>query len=135
MELVLKHRLHLVFKFVQQILPFAGQGAIQAMLDGQCLADLLHGLNEKPTTADFEDAFKTYHRKRSSTARKAVIGSRLFGYFIDSKGPLAQWVRKVFLNWLPQWCIKSITNLVMRHRPQLSFLPAIEDRGLYKAQW
>ncbi|KAF9331114.1 hypothetical protein BGZ91_012244 [Linnemannia elongata] len=116
-----------------KVLPFAGQGAIQAMLDGQCLVDLLHGLNENPTTADFENAFKTYHCERSGTARKAVIGSRLFGYFIDSKGAVAQWVRKITLNWMPQWCVKSITNWVMCHRPQLSFLPAIEDRGLYKA--
>ena len=105
------------------------------MLDSQCLADLFHGLNENPTTADFENAFKTYHRERSGTARKAVIGSRLFGYFIDSKGAIAQWVRTITLNWMPQWCVKSITNWVMRHRPQLSFLPTIEDRGLYKAWW
>ncbi|KAF9150693.1 hypothetical protein BG015_007482 [Linnemannia schmuckeri] len=118
-----------------KILPFAGQGAIQAMLDGQCLVDLLHGLNEKPSTTDFENAFKAYHRERSGTARKAVIGSRLFGYFIESKGVIAQWVRKISLKWMPQWCIESITNVVMRHRPQLSFLPVIEDRGLYRAWW
>lgn len=124
-----------ILLFDQQVLPFAGQGAIQAMLDGQCLVDLLHGLNENPTTTDFEKVFKTYHRERSGTARKAVIGSRLFGYFIDSKGAIAQWVRTITLNWMPQWCVRSITNWVMRHRPQLSFLPAIEDRGLYKAWW
>ncbi|KAG0372060.1 hypothetical protein BGX24_000795 [Mortierella sp. AD032] len=118
-----------------KVLPFAGQGAIQAMLDGQCLVDLIHSLDGKPTTADFEMAFQSYYRDRSGTARKAVIGSRLFGYFIDSKSILAKWIRKISLNWVPQWCVKSLTNYVMRHRPQLSFLPAIEDRGLYKAWW
>lgn len=105
------------------------------MLDGQCLADLLHDLKGKPTSSECEQAFKTYFRERSGIAHKAVIGSRLFGYFIDSKGAMARWVRKTCLNWVPQWCIKTLTNFVMCHRPQLSFLPVIEDRGLYKAWW
>ncbi|KAG0218330.1 hypothetical protein BGX33_007655 [Mortierella sp. NVP41] len=118
-----------------KVLPFAGQGAIQAMLDGQCLVDLLHSLQGTPTTADYERTFKAYYNERSAITKKAVIGSRLFGYFIDSKGAIAQMVRQFSLNWVPQFFVKSLTNLVMCHRPQLSFLPKIEDRGLYKAWW
>ncbi|KAF9192708.1 hypothetical protein BGZ50_008265 [Haplosporangium sp. Z 11] len=115
-----------------KVLPFAGQGAVHAMLDGLCLVNLLHDLTSF-TTSDFEHVFQTYHRQRSGAARKAVLGSRLFGHFIDSKGYLARWIRKVSLNLLPHWCTRTLVDLVMRDRPQLSFLPIVEDRGLCKA--
>ncbi|KAF9933620.1 hypothetical protein FBU30_005059 [Linnemannia zychae] len=118
-----------------KLLPFAGQGAIQAILDGHCLVELLYNLKNNPTTTEFEQIFKAYYSQRSGAVHKAVVGSRLFGYFIDSKSLLAQWSRKVMLNLIPQWCITSLTNWVMRYRPQLSFLLSIEDRGLSKAKW
>ncbi|KAF8929716.1 hypothetical protein BGZ58_008717 [Dissophora ornata] len=115
-----------------KVLPFAGQGAVQAMLDGVCLVNLLYDLNNT-ATSDFERLFQMYHQQRSGPARKAVIGSRLFGHFVASEGYLAQWTRKITLNLLPHWFTRTLTDRVMRDRPQLSFLQLIEDRGVAKA--
>ncbi|KAK3828939.1 MAG: hypothetical protein J3Q66DRAFT_383549 [Benniella sp.] len=109
-----------------------GQGAVQAMLDSLCLANLLHDL-QGTSTSDFERMFRTYHQQRSGPARTAVIGSRLFGYFMVSKRFLARWMRSIALNLMPHWMTRTITDMVMRNRPQLSFLPVIEDRGIIKA--
>ncbi|KAG0365134.1 hypothetical protein BGZ54_006835 [Gamsiella multidivaricata] len=92
-----------------KVLPFAGQGAVQAMLDSLCLANLLHDLKGN-TTADFEQAFQSYHQQRSRSARKAVIGSRLFGQFVVSKGYLAKWARKIALNLMPHWLTRTVTD-------------------------
>jgi len=105
---------------------------VQAMLDSLCLANLLHDL-QGTSTSDFERMFRTYYQQRSGPARTAVIGSRLFGYFMVSKRFLARWMRSIALNLMPHWMTRTITDMVMRNRPQLSFLPVIEDRGVIKA--
>ncbi|KAG0244841.1 hypothetical protein B0O80DRAFT_525432 [Mortierella sp. GBAus27b] len=115
-----------------KLLPFAGQGAIHAMLDGLCLANLLHDL-QSTGSSDIEQMLRTYHQQRSGSARSAVVGSRLFGLFMVSKSFLARWTRSIALNLLPHWLTRTVTDMVMRNRPQLSYLPMIEDRGIVKA--
>ncbi|KAG0006596.1 hypothetical protein BGZ65_006243 [Modicella reniformis] len=114
------------------VLPFAGQGAVHAMIDALYLTNLLHSLRGT-STSDFEELFRAYYLQRSESARKAVIGSRLFGHFMVSKGFLAQWIRRIALNLMPHWLTRTLTDMVMRNRPQLSFLPMIEDQGIVKA--
>ncbi|KAG0321527.1 hypothetical protein BGZ99_003879 [Dissophora globulifera] len=115
-----------------KILPFAGQGAVHAMLDGVCLVNLLYEL-QGASTSEVEMLFQAYHKERSGSARKAVIGSRLFGQFVIAEGRLAHWVRRIALSVLPHCFTRALTDRVMRDRPQLSFLPQIEDRGAAKA--
>ncbi|KAF9584745.1 hypothetical protein BGW38_005329 [Lunasporangiospora selenospora] len=115
-----------------KVLPFAGQGAVHAMLDGLCLTNLLHGMTST-STDDFERVFQEYYRQRSSSAKKAILGSRLFGYFVDSKGFMARLIRKIALSILPQRVTTALADRVMRDRPQLQFLPQVEDRGSAKA--
>ncbi|KAI1317992.1 hypothetical protein EDD11_007375 [Mortierella claussenii] len=116
-----------------KLLPFAGQGAVHAMLDGLCLVNLLHDM-AGTTSDDFHQVFQTYYQQRSRVTRRAVVGSRLFGHFVSSKGYFAQWLRSIALSFLPKWFASSVADLVMRDRPQLSFLPRIEDRGIIKAR-
>lgn len=76
------------------MLPFAGQGAVHAMLDCACLADLLHGMTSR-RDKDFEKVFQTYQAQRSTAANKAVFGSRCFGVFLTA--PVSSAVLHLFL--------------------------------------
>lgn len=68
----------------KQVLPFAGQGSIHAMLDGISLTNLLASLKSTSPKA-IEQVLKTHVQKRHQLGRYAVFGSRLFGRFIESK--------------------------------------------------
>ncbi|KAG0027078.1 hypothetical protein BGZ82_009157 [Podila clonocystis] len=68
----------------KQVLPFAGQGSIHAMLDGISLTNLLANLKStSPKT--IEQLLKTHVKKRHESGRYAVVGSRLYARFIESK--------------------------------------------------
>ncbi|KAG0031981.1 hypothetical protein BGZ81_000151 [Podila clonocystis] len=77
-----------------------------------------------------EQLLKTHVKKRHESGRYAVVGSRLFARFIESKGFIARWVRRICLILLPHWLVIMIFNRVMRDRPTLSFLPPVKERGV-----
>ncbi|KAG0337011.1 hypothetical protein BG000_005915 [Podila horticola] len=112
-----------------KVLPFAGQGSIHAMLDGISLTNLLANLKSTSPKA-IEQLLKTHVKKRHESGRYAVIGSRLFGRFIESKGFIARWVRRLCLMLLPHWLVVKIVDRVMRNRPTLTFLPPVKERGV-----
>ncbi|KAF9326003.1 hypothetical protein BG006_010530 [Podila minutissima] len=111
------------------VLPFAGQGCIHAMLDGISLTNLLASL--KSTSPEvIEQLLKTHVKSRHDSGRNAVIGSRLFGRFIESKGFIARWIRRICFMLIPHWLVVKMFNRVMRDRPTLSFLPPVKERGV-----
>ncbi|KAG0057411.1 hypothetical protein BGZ83_010870 [Gryganskiella cystojenkinii] len=116
-----------------KMLPFAGLGAVHAMLDGACLVNLIHGMTSH-RSQDFEIAFQTYQAQRLRAATSAVIGSKGFGRFLSASSMLGRVFRKVALN-MPNWVTRHVIDFIMRDRPQLSFLPKIPDRGSAKAWW
>ncbi|KAF9285485.1 hypothetical protein BGZ74_001469, partial [Mortierella antarctica] len=77
-------RIVLVGDSCHKVLPFAGQGCIHAMLDGISLTNLLASLKSTSPEA-IEQLLKTHVKSRHDSGRNAVIGSRLFGRFIESK--------------------------------------------------
>ncbi|KAF9977283.1 hypothetical protein BGZ73_006432 [Actinomortierella ambigua] len=115
-----------------KVMPFAGQGAIHAMLDGVSLTNLLYDM-PSTSSANIRDVFQTYYRERSGSAKKAVEGSRMLGLFFESKGVLPRMLRYVSLNLLPRWTHRVMIDQMMYDRPQLSFLPLVSDRGLSPA--
>ncbi|KAG0269340.1 hypothetical protein DFQ27_003849 [Actinomortierella ambigua] len=115
-----------------KVMPFAGQGAIHAMLDGVSLTNLLYNMSST-STENIHSVFQTYYHERASSASMAVTGSRMLGLFFESKGLLARVVRYVSLNVLPRWTHRLLIDQMMYDRPQLSFLPPVSDRGLRPA--
>ncbi|KAG0233419.1 hypothetical protein BGW41_001477 [Actinomortierella wolfii] len=115
-----------------KVMPFAGQGAIHAMLDGVSLTNLLYQM-PSTSTKDIRSVFQAYYRERSGSAEKAVVGSRMLGLFFESKGVLPRLIRYVSLNIFPRWTHRLMIDKMMYDRPQLSFLPLIPDRGISRA--
>ncbi|KAG0084406.1 hypothetical protein BGZ93_006405 [Podila epicladia] len=111
------------------VLPFAGQGCVHAMLDGISLTNLLANLKSTSPEA-IEQLLKAHVKHRHQSGRYAVIGSRLFGRLIESKGFIARWIRRICFMFVPHWLVVKIFNRVMRDRPTLSFLPPVKERGV-----
>ncbi|KAG0216579.1 hypothetical protein BGX31_000596 [Mortierella sp. GBA43] len=115
-----------------KILPFAGQGAIQAILDGVSLANALYDIKSN-SIEDVTKAFKRYSSERFPIARAAVVGSQSFGKLLNVQGRLSNFVRKISFSKVPDWIMRLATDKLHLHRPQLSYLPMVEDRGSAKA--
>ncbi|KAG0005670.1 hypothetical protein BGZ79_002941 [Entomortierella chlamydospora] len=115
-----------------KILPFAGQGAIQAILDGISLANALYDM-ESNSLEEITKAFKRYSSERIPLSKVAVTGSRSFGKLVNIQGKLSDFIRKVSFRTVPNWLMRLATDKLHLHRPQLAYLPMVPDRGSAKA--
>ncbi|KAF9400945.1 hypothetical protein BGX21_003111 [Mortierella sp. AD011] len=115
-----------------KILPFAGQGAIQAILDGISLANALYDM-ESNSLEEITKAFKRYSSERIPLSKAAVTGSRSFGKLVNIQGKLSDFIRKVSFRTVPNWLMRLATDKLHLYRPQLAYLPMVPDRGSAKA--
>ncbi|KAG0228360.1 hypothetical protein BGW42_002258 [Actinomortierella wolfii] len=116
-----------------KLLPFAGQGAIQAFLDGISLANKLYDL-KSTSTVDITAAFHAYKEERMPIAKSSISGSRSLGRLLHKQGFLSDLIRKVTFNHVPTWMLHYTSDKMHTHRPQLNYLPIVPDRGTAKAQ-
>ncbi|KAF9155700.1 hypothetical protein BG015_008931 [Linnemannia schmuckeri] len=115
-----------------KVLPFAGQGAIQAILDCISLANALYDMNTV-SDDDIAKAFKRYKTERFPIAKSSVSGSRSFGKLLNFQGKLSDFIRTITFNKVPTWILRLATDKLHLHRPQLTYLPMVPDRGSAKA--
>jgi len=115
-----------------KILPFGGQGAIQAIMDGIALANALYDIKSN-SIESVTKAFKRYSSERFPIARSAVAGSQSFGKMLNVQGRLSNFIRKISFSKVPDWILKIATDKLHLHRPQLTYLPMVPDRGSAKA--
>ncbi|KAF9359568.1 hypothetical protein BGX34_008286 [Mortierella sp. NVP85] len=115
-----------------KILPFAGQGAIQAIMDGVALANALYDIKSN-SIESVTKAFKRYSSERFPIARSAVVGSQSFGKMLNVQGRLSSFIRKISFSKVPDWILRMATDKLHLHRPQLTYLPMVPDRGSAKA--
>ncbi|KAF9978204.1 hypothetical protein BGZ73_003385 [Actinomortierella ambigua] len=116
-----------------KLLPFAGQGAIQAFLDGISLANKLYDLRST-SMEDITAAFKAYTDERVPIAKTSISGSRSLGKLLHKQGLFSDLIRKVTFNHVPTWMLHYTSDKMHTHRPQLNYLPIVPDRGTAKAQ-
>lgn len=116
-----------------KVVPHAGQGAAQAMLDAVSLANFLY---EIPSTSskDIQATFEAYYKERALFGKAAVQGSRTMGRLSGGHKWTETIVRNMFLNVFPNKVQQSILDKMLSHRPQATFLPFVEDRGEFKAK-
>ncbi|KAG0253626.1 hypothetical protein DFQ27_007290 [Actinomortierella ambigua] len=105
-----------------KLIPFAGQGAIQAILDAVCLSNLL---SELPSNRqqDIERAFEAYARIRRPIASAAVDTSILMMKVVSGKTFLNNWCRRLVFN-MPKFLYNRVLDKMYAGRPIAYFLPA-----------
>ncbi|KAF9946305.1 hypothetical protein BGZ72_000459 [Mortierella alpina] len=116
-----------------KVVPSAGLGANLAILDGVHLCNLLVDL-PSPSKENIAIIFEDYFVKRSRIAQDALNNARQFGKVMSERGWLSEVVRKIFLNYIPDWMTRWSNSQRLQYRPQLHFLPQVPDRGTPKAQ-
>ncbi|KAG0025155.1 hypothetical protein BGZ82_010195, partial [Podila clonocystis] len=115
-----------------KLLPFAGQGAIQAIHDSVSLANALYEI-ESNSIESISKAFKKYTDERYPMAKTALSGSQSFGKVLSIQGKFSDFIRRISFNHVPNWILKVATDKLHLYRPQLSYLPMVPDYGTAKA--
>ncbi|KAG0349964.1 hypothetical protein BG005_010504 [Podila minutissima] len=116
-----------------KVVPSAGLGANLAILDGVHLCNLLVDAPQDSQEI-IDQIFGDYYAKRYKIAQAALLNARQFGKVMSDRGFIAEMVRKVFLNYIPDWLTRWSNAQRLQFRPQLHFLPLVPDRGSSKAR-
>ncbi|KAG0084015.1 hypothetical protein BGZ92_010267, partial [Podila epicladia] len=115
-----------------KLLPFAGQGAVQAILDSVCLANALYEI-ESNSIESIAKAFKKYTDERYPMAKTALAGSQSFGKVLSVQGKFSDFLRRISFNHVPNWILKMAADKLHLYRPQLTYLPMVPDYGTARA--
>ncbi|KAG0341625.1 hypothetical protein BG004_005974 [Podila humilis] len=116
-----------------KVVPSAALGANLAILDGVHLCNLLVDA-PYDTPKVIQLIFENYYQKRHKIAEAALANARQFGKVMSGRGVIAEMVRKVFLNYVPDWLTRWSNAQRLQFRPQLHFLQQVPDRGSSKAR-
>ncbi|KAG0377978.1 hypothetical protein BGX24_005029 [Mortierella sp. AD032] len=110
--------------------PSAAQGANAAMQDAIVLSNYLYAMREaNPET--ITHAFEQYRQERFASARQAHDTSERFRQLFRKR-----WINgiiRMMVRYIPQMVWNRIFDKVYSNRPQVAFLPLVEDRGNVKA--
>ncbi|KAG0069845.1 hypothetical protein BGZ90_000065 [Linnemannia elongata] len=110
--------------------PAGGVGASNALHDAIVLANLINGLPFHPIASEIEAAFKAYRDERYDLVNAAFDSSKVHrtmaGQGLQSK--LTRYISK----HIPKWVFDQIQIQATSYRPQVTFLPLVEDTGRYR---
>lgn len=123
-------RIVLVGDACHQNLIVSGQATTQSLLDGVCLVNLLYDM-EYNSPDEINKAFKKYQARRLANVKSSMEDTSYMEKIFHSQGFIAGVVRKIVFN--TAWTFNAVNDRYNNNRPQLSFLPFIEDRGISKA--
>ncbi|KAF9158255.1 hypothetical protein DFQ26_007828 [Actinomortierella ambigua] len=114
-----------------KVVPFGGQGAVQAILDAVSLVNLLY---EIPSTSakDITKVFAAYYKERGTRSKAAVQFSEQLGTIVSGQGFKAGLIRKVWFN-IPVWLLNVTVDSLNAVRPILMCIPPVIDGGKVKA--
>ncbi|KAG0360677.1 hypothetical protein BG005_010142 [Podila minutissima] len=114
-----------------KMLPFGGQGANMAMLGALDLVNLLFDM-ESDTQEEITSVFERYHKSRRTASKAAFNTSHQTANLMHGKGIVADVVRYISLNWIPNWMIRWGSDKYNEYRHQVVFLPFVPLRGSLK---
>ncbi|KAF9285562.1 hypothetical protein BGZ74_001459 [Mortierella antarctica] len=109
-----------------QFNPTGAAGALTAMHDAVALANWICALHPKKP-ADIDLAFKEYYKERFPIAKETFDNSQLMSKLVGKDFHAI--VVKNMLKRLPAWLWKRMLVKSIMARPQVSFLPLVEDKG------
>ncbi|KAF9109647.1 hypothetical protein BGX27_007379 [Mortierella sp. AM989] len=108
--------------------PAAAQGARNAISDAIVLANCIHSMPDSSSNS-IEAVFKEYYRQRYHRAESAYDKSVGFSKILNGQEWHERLIRHVVLNYIPDWMMKSNVHEDMSYRPQVAWLPLIENHG------
>ncbi|KAG0243102.1 hypothetical protein BGW41_002964 [Actinomortierella wolfii] len=111
-----------------KVVPAAGQGANQSILDCICLANLLYELPSKKPE-DIATVFTKFYEIRAPQARKAVSGSKRLGQLVGAHSFIGTTLRSLVLKLMAGPLNVKSLDAMYSGRPILNYLPQIELKG------
>ncbi|KAK3813780.1 MAG: hypothetical protein JOS17DRAFT_779223 [Linnemannia elongata] len=109
--------------------PSGGVGATNAMHDAIVLANYLNGLPLNPTAKNIEAVFKEYKNERISWVNTAFESSKVFRTMVGQS--LKSKIIRQFFKHIPGFVMRKVESRQFQYRPQVAFLPPVEDTGAF----
>ncbi|KAF9095863.1 hypothetical protein BGX23_012497 [Mortierella sp. AD031] len=118
-----------------KMVPFAGVGAVNAIMDCIILANCLYDMPDGDTftSADITTAFQSYYAQRADAAIAAVKGSNKVSAMVGSSSALSLMICKASIASMPEALISLASDRIFQSRPILTFLPFVPDYGERKS--
>ncbi|KAG0215954.1 hypothetical protein BGX28_007180 [Mortierella sp. GBA30] len=104
------------------------QGAINAMQDAVILANCLYDLPDL-TPKSITAAFLDYKEQRYPQAKKLIGISKMNALITTGQTILDRILRYATLSLVPRWLQHAHLRQGVEYRPQIMFLPLIDDKG------
>ncbi|KAF9177047.1 hypothetical protein BGZ51_009245, partial [Haplosporangium sp. Z 767] len=101
--------------------------AVAAIQDAAVLSDLLYHLPANASLRDITKAFESYREDRYPIAQQSYETSYQMSNLTEQSW-ISNFIRKV-MNNLPKWIWYRVLDRLYEYRPQVSFLPRVEDHG------
>ncbi|KAG0325548.1 hypothetical protein BGZ99_000532 [Dissophora globulifera] len=114
-----------------KILPSAGHGTTQSILDSISLASLLADLPSNSIT-DIDALFRVQYERRAPSAKAAVVSSQQQEQLLFNRNLTGKVMRKIASSFISEWLNVKLADRVFESRPMLTFLKAVPDRGSAK---
>ncbi|KAF9103329.1 hypothetical protein BGX27_010627 [Mortierella sp. AM989] len=108
--------------------PAAGQGALNALCDAVVLANGIYAMQDSSPTS-VEAAFQEYYRQRYHRAEYAYDRSVGMSKILNGHNWHERLLRYAVLNFTPAWLKRRDMQQANIYRPQVAWLPLIENRG------
>ncbi|KAF9208809.1 hypothetical protein BGZ49_007462 [Haplosporangium sp. Z 27] len=115
-----------------KMLPNAGRGAINAMLDAVILANAIYEIADNATYDNIQSAFKDYYNERYPLAKTDLESSQKMAKLVAGQTWVDSLMRKVVFNIFPSFTVRIALLKSLSYRPQASFLPKVAYRGTGK---
>ncbi|KAF9281394.1 hypothetical protein BGZ88_011634 [Linnemannia elongata] len=110
--------------------PSGGAGASNAMHDAIALANRINGLPFHPIADEIEAAFKEYQNERVEWVNAAFENSKLLRNMVGQS--MSSKFTRAIVKRIPAWFMRRMGIQQCRHRPQVAFLPLVEDKGTFR---
>ncbi|KAF9408787.1 hypothetical protein BGZ76_005788 [Entomortierella beljakovae] len=116
------------------MLPSAGRGAINAMLDAVILANELYEIADRATGENINHAFQEYYKERYPAAKADLQLSQQSARILSGQTWFDGVLRKVLLSYLPMVYKPKPNIKLLSYRPQANFIDKIPNRGAIEPQ-
>ncbi|KAF9320542.1 hypothetical protein BG003_005725 [Podila horticola] len=114
----------------EKLNPAGGAGALSAIHDAIALSNWINTLETKELP-DIKQIFTEYYKERYPVVKDNFERSQIFSK-LPGKNLEAKFARAT-MKRMPKWLLRKIMISMSVSRPQVSFLPLVEDKGQVKA--